>query len=259
MPGGDEELKKFIKVLSYQDNDKILINSAKASFADELEVLKNTGEHLADKVKDAAERIITPAKSSNIPKQAPIQTIDGIENRLMNKSPDAAGTVLRPRTPVVDKKSSFFSELKYDISLSDITIKRDLGKGLKFKSNIDFFDKITTQNIEKTGTGGYTRFSAGVGYAPFNKLAKIDLQYSMPQRFIRSRIYLRKENPGINAEYGEQIGKDQTLNFKGSLFKSDAAFEIEYRKKLDDTRNLSIGAYGSSKYKETGIYGRIGF
>ncbi len=257
MPGEEEEFKRFIKILSYGDNDKILLNSTKDAFAKEIEVLKNTGENLAEKIKDTAEKIITPGKDKNIIVTAPIQTIDGIENRLMNTETDGAGTVMRPKTPVVEKKSSFFKKLKYDVSLSDISIRRQLKPDLNLYSNIDFFDKITTQNIEKSGP--YTKFSAGVGYAPFNNMVKIDLQYNMPRRFLRSRIYLRKGNPGINAEYAEKLSKDETLNFKGSVFKSDAAFEFEYRKKLDEIRNISIGTYGSTKYKETGVYGRIGF
>lgn len=44
-----------------------------------------------------------------------------------------------------------------------------------------------------------------------------------------------------------------------SLFQSDAAFKAEFDTKLKDNTNLSVGAYGSTKYKEIGVTARIGF
>ena len=93
----------------------------------------------------------------------------------------------------------------------------------------------------------------------FKKRVKLDAHYTMPDSFIRGRVYIEKDNPGVNVEYIREMPKDGTLNINGGVFKDDAAFQIEYNAKLDKNTKMVIGAYGTTKYKETGVYGRLEF
>ena len=84
--------------------------------------------------------------------------------------------------------------------------------------------------------------------------------YTMPNQNIRGKIYLQKDNSGVNVSYGKKISKDHTLNAKAAVFEKDAAFEIELKKKVKKT-DIAIGTGGYTNYPSHIIYtyARIGF
>lgn len=264
MPDGDDVLRLFKNAMSYRNNRRVLIDAAKSEYAKELEVLQDKGEDIVDKLKVTAKKIVK-GKDEQKPKKpeteqtAPVLAAERYEKSFMNMNIDAAGSVMRPNAPVIHKKSSFFKNIKYDISVSNIVSSNDIGNNMVFVRDLDFFDKTLTLNLQKTGSTGKTQFSAGAGYNAFKNRLKVDVRYDMPQQYVRGRVYLEKNNPGINAEYVKELPKDGKLNINGGVFKEDAAFQVEYNTKLDKDSRLIIGAYGTTKYKETGVYGRLEF
>ena len=263
MPDGDEVLRLFKNAISYRDSKKVLINSAKKEYAAEIDVLQEKGENIADKLKDAAKSIFVGKEDEYYPKSThgttPTISQERYENSFMNTNIDATRTVMRPDPPVIKKKSAFFKNTKYNVSVSNFVSERQIGENKILARDVDFFDKTATLNFQKVGNGGYTKLSAGAGYNFFKKRVKVDVHYTMPTQFIRGRVYLEKDNPGINAEYIKQMPRDGTLNVSGAVFKEDAAFQVEYNAKLDSDTRMVIGAYGTTKYKETGVYGRLEF
>lgn len=263
MPGRDEVLRLFKNAMSYNDSRRVLINSAKSEYSDELSMLQEKGESIADRLKDVARNVLKGEKDEYTPKSTkgttPTISQERYEDNFMNTNIDAQRTVMRPKPPVVEKKSSFFKNVKYDVSVSNIVSKRQIGHNTVLSRDLDFFDKTATLNIQKIGKGDYTKLSAGAGYNFFKKRVKIDAHYTMPNHFIRGRIYIEKDNPGVNAEYIKQMPKDGSLCINGAVFKEDAAFQVEYKTPLDKNTKMVIGAYGTTKYKETGFYGRLEF
>ena len=241
MPDRDQVLRLFKNAMSYRDSKRVVLNSAKQAYSEELDVLQETGENLADRLKATAKRIIKgEEKEEYYPKTSkgttPTISQERYENSFMKTDIDAARIVMRPKPPVVKKKSAFFKN-----------------------GNDDFFDKTMTLNFQKVGDGGYTKLSAGAGYNFFKKRIKLDVHYTLPEQFMRGRIYLEKDNPGINAEYIKEMPRDGALSVNAGVFKEDAAFQIEYNTNLDDKMKVIVGAYGTTKYKEAGVYGRVEF
>ena len=112
MPDGDEVLRLFKNAISYRDSKKVLINSAKKEYAEEIDVLQEKGENLADKLKDAAKSIFVGKEDEYYPKSTqgttPTISQERYENSFMNTNIDATRTVMRPDPPVIKKKSAFF-------------------------------------------------------------------------------------------------------------------------------------------------------
>ncbi len=254
MPEPNEnKLNMFIDAISYKDNDKKIIKSIHTEFADEIKLLKDKGEDLLDKVND----IISPQKTDY--GTTPVITQDRIENGLMSTSADAVNTVFQPRTPVVEKKSAFFDDVKYKIRGTELSAYKKLNKSTNLNTKVDFFDKTIELNIKKSPEGSSSYLSTGAGYNPFSNTLKLNVSYSEPLVSFTGRAYLRENNPGISGNCNYKINKNSSLNINAAAFKSDMAFDMEYNKKLDTQRTFSIGAYGSTQYKEVGIYARIGY
>ena len=263
MPDRDQVMRLFKSAMSYRDSKRVLINSAKKEYAEEIDILQEKGESIADKLKTTAKIIIKGKDDEYYPKTAkgttPTISQERYENSYMNTNIDATRTVMRPKPPVIEKSSKFFKNVKYDVSISNIVSERQIGHNSILARDVDFFDKTATFSFQKIGDGGYTKISAGAGYNFFKKRVKLDAHYTMPDSFIRGRVYIEKDNPGVNVEYIREMPKDGTLNINGGVFKDDAAFQIEYNAKLDKNTKMVIGAYGTTKYKETGVYGRLEF
>ena len=259
MPGEDEALKLFTRAISRRETQNVLLKSAKSEFSNELNTLQETGENIAETIK----KLFKGKKDEHMPKSAngttPTISQERYEDSFMNTNLDAQRSVMRPNAPVIGKKSALFKNVEYEVSVSNIVSKRQVGHNTILARDLDLFDKTATFNIQKLGNGGYTKFSTGAGYNFFKKRVKIDAHYTMPRHFIRGRVYLEKDNPGINAEYIKQMPKDGSLNINGGVFKEDAAFQVEYKTPLDKNTKMVIGAYGTTKYKETGVYGRLEF
>lgn len=264
MPDREQVLRLFKNAMSYRDSKRVVLNSAKQAYSEELDVLQETGENLADRLKATAKRIIKgEEKEEYYPKTSkgttPTISQERYENSFMKTDIDAARIVMRPKPPVVKKKSAFFKNVKYDVSVSNIVSERQIGHNSILARDLDFFDKTMTLNFQKVGDGGYTKLSAGAGYNFFKKRIKLDVHYTLPEQFMRGRIYLEKDNPGINAEYIKEMPRDGALSVNAGVFKEDAAFQIEYNTNLDDKMKVIVGAYGTTKYKEAGVYGRVEF
>lgn len=267
MPDKDDELKKFLKAVSAGDTEKALLKSAEQEFSTEYKVLKETGENLIQTLENKAKDITTSEetlqKETTPPppnSQIPSLNIERLENNLRSKTVDAGSTVMHPQTPVIEKSSHFFKDVKYDVGLANIEARKEINKLSSISADIDFFDKTATLNYKRNGNNKNTTISAGAGYNPFKQRVKFDVRYTMPNQNIRGKIYLQKDNSGVNVSYGKKISKDHTLNAKAAVFEKDAAFEIELKKKVKKT-DIAIGTGGYTNYPSHIIYtyARIGF
>ena len=162
MPDGDDVLRLFKNAMSYRNNRRVLIDAAKSEYAKELEVLQDKGEDIVDKLKVTAKKIVK-GKDEQKPKKpeteqtAPVLAAERYEKSFMNMNIDAAGSVMRPNAPVIHKKSSFFKNIKYDVSVSNIVSSNDIGNNMVFVRDLDFFDKTLTLNLQKTGSRWHRR------------------------------------------------------------------------------------------------------
>ncbi len=262
MPDKDNELKKFLKSVSSGDTEKVILKSAEQEFSTEYKIVKETGEKLLKRLENEVKDALTSEKEIPSPpqNQIPRLNIERLENNLKETTVNAGSTVMTPHTPVTKKDSHFFDDVKYDIGITNIEARKKIGKSSSISTDIDFFDKTATLNYQKKGNNENTIISAGAGYNPFKQRVKFDVRYTMPNQSIRGKIYLQKNNSGMNISYGKKIAKDHTLNAKAAVFEKDAAFEIELKKKVKKT-DIAIGAGGYTNYPSHIIYtyARIGF
>lgn len=262
MPDKDNELKKFLKAVSAGDTEKFILKSAEQEFSTEYNSLKETGTNIIEKIetklKDTNNKEeINPSQPNA---QVPALNIEKLENNLRSKTVNAGSTVMLPQTPVVKKESHFFEDVKYDIGIANIEAKKQINQLSSVSTDIDFFDKTATLNYKRNCNSKNTAITAGAGYNPFKQRVKFDVRYTMPNQNIRGKIYLQKDNSGVNVSYGKKISKDHTLNTKAAIFEKDAAFEIEVKKKVKKT-DITIGTGGYTNYPSHIIYtyARIGF
>lgn len=248
-----EEIDLFCDILKRTNSDDVLLKAAENSYESEI-------KNVEEKAVDIAEGVLKKLKpiKKNEKHTTPTLIDEKVEDNVRKTTPDATSTAMRPNFPVVEKTSKFFKDLKYDISLDGVEATRNLNNNFSVSTNLDVFDKMVGANIEKK-YNDYAKFKAGIEYEPFHNSGKLKAEYSTRMSNLYGNVYLNKDNPGVNAGYNKKINKNTSLSTNVSVFKEDAAFAATYNRVLKDKSELSLGAYGSTKYKEIGVTARIGF
>lgn len=257
-PDTGDNFKIFFKVLSHSDGDDMIIDSALDAYSPQISVLETKGKDLLETIGDGAKRLFDKDNAFgpdylNPSNTTPTTTNEAIEHQIKKKSDSAANAVFRPDVPSVEKKSSFFKGVKYDVSVDEFSAMKKISPTVQAGAVVDYFDKSVGLKYKKTTPGGFTTFRGEVEYEPFDSTVQVYTRYDVPMNSVSARLYLNENNPGISAGYSKQINKKSDFSANASWFKSDAAFEANYRTKLKDDSYLSVGAYGSTHYKEAGV------
>lgn len=124
-----------------------------------------------------------------------------------------------------------------------------MGTGLYF----DYFDQELGLHLTNTGSNTEYTLKGEVGYELSDDCLNVAVSYKDKILALSGKFYLDKGNPGVVAKYTHQIDKNNKINMNAAYFKDDAAFEINLRTQLPDKSKLSIGAYGSTGYKQVGV------
>ncbi len=257
-PNNGDNFKAFFDVLSDKNGDDMLVDAAMKSYSDELSSLEKQGRDVLEVVGDSAKKLFSKKKAVapdylNETNTAPVLTNEAVEHQIKRKTNTAADAVFRPETPSVQKKSTFFKDLKYDVSLDEFDVIKKFSPSFECGTSVDYFDKSVGLKVKNSTNGGRTTFKGAVEYEPFDNTLQMSSRYEMPKSSFDARAYLNKDNPGLSVGYSQQIDKNSCVRANASWFKSDAAFEVDYRSKLKDNSYLSVGAYGSTTYKEVGV------
>ena len=261
MPNDHERFDVFLDIINNSDSDKVILESAEKEYSKEIKTITKGAEDFA---KDAWEKI-TSRKSfdtrvTNPTHSTPTFIDQQIESNIKDKKPSAVNAVMRPELPKVEKKSEFFKDVKYYVSLDEVEAKKKLNNNLTLGSSIDIFDKSIGTSLEKQYGNGDIRLKGQVEYRPFDNSCCLNVNYSTPQKNIYGNVDLNKDNPGVNAGYYNRINKRTFLGINAGIYKDDAAFEVNYKKQfINDKSNLTMGFFGSTRYKEIGLRARIGF
>ncbi len=247
-----DKVDLFYKVLKDTDSDDKILRAAEYQYKPQINTIERKAEDLGEEI---LERIKPKKKSED---NVPTLTIERIENNVKKTVPDATSTAMRPKFPVVKQTSKFFKELDYDVSLDGVEATHQIKDGLSVSSNVDVFDKMVGFNVKKQ-YNPQVSFSAGAEYEPFHNSGKLKASYNTNYYNVYGNMYLNKDNPGLNAGYSRRINFNSSFSTSVSVFKDDAALYANYNKRFMDNSQLSLGAYASTKYKEIGFTGRIGF
>lgn len=247
-----DKLDLFYKVLKENDGDDQILDAVQEQYQGEI----NTVERKAEDIGEMVLKKIIPDKEK--PESVPTLTTERIEDNVRRTTPDATATAMRPSFPVIKQTSRFFKDLKYDVSLDGVEATHRLGNCMSLSSNLDVFDKMVGFNFERE-YNSQVRFKTGVEYEPFHNSGKLKASYSTRDLNVYGNVYLNKDNPGINAGYSRRINFNSSFSTSVGIFKEDAAIYANYNKQFQDKSQLSVGAYGSTKYKEIGLTARLGF
>ena len=263
-PDDGDNFKLFFKVMSANDGDDMLLDAAAESYSTELGILERRGQDILETLEKGAKKIFNKDKAVapdylNPAGTVPTTTPEAVEHQIKKKGNTAADVVFRPETPSVEKKSTFFKDVKYDVSIDEFSAMKKITPTAEAGTVVDYFDKSVGLKYQQKSPGGYTTFKGEVEYEPFDNTLQVSSSYTVPQHSIDGRVYLNKENPGVSAGYSQRINKNTYLRANASWFKSDTAFEVSYKSKLKDNSYLSVGAYGSTYHKETGVRLRWNF
>ena len=264
-PDDGDNFKLFFKVLSDSNGDDVLLDSALETYSPQISVLESKGKDLLETIGEGAKKFFKKDKDAAAPdylnptNAVPTTTNEAIEHQLKRKSSNAADVVFRPQAQSVEKNSSFFKDVKYNVSIDEFNAMKKFTPEIDAGATVDYFDKSVGLKYKQTGNGGYTTFKGTLEYEPFDSTVRVTSSYHMPNCSIDGGVYLNKDNPGISAGYSQKINPKSYLRANASLFKSDAAFEVNYNKELKDGSHLSVGGYGSTYYKEAGVRLRWNF
>ncbi len=264
LPDDGDNFKMFFRVMSDNDGDDMLLDAAVDSYSTEIGILERRGKDILDTLEKGAKKLFNKKKAVapdylNPAGTVPTTTPEAVEHQIKKKGNSAADAVFRPETPSVEKKSSFFKDVKYDVSVDEFSAMKKITPTAEAGTVVDYFDKSIGLKYENKSPGGYTTFKSELEYEPFDNTLQVSSSYSMPNSSVDGRVYLNKDNPGVSAGYSQRINKNSYLRANVSCFKSDAAFEVSYKSKLKDNSYLSVGAYGSTYHKETGVRLRWNF
>ena len=263
-PDVGDNFKMFLRVLDDNDGDDIMLDAALDSYSTELDILERRGLDILETIGNGAKKLFGKKKAVapdylNPAGTVPTTTDEAVEHQLKRKVNTAADVVFRPEVPSVEKKSTFFKDVNYDVSIDKFSAMKKLTPNLEAGTVVDYFDKAIGVQLKKSPDGSYTTLKGSIEYEPFDNTLQIKSSYHMPLNSIEAKVYLNKGNPGAAAEFSKQISKKTYIKANASWFKSDAAFEIDYKTKLKDDSYITIGAYGSTYYKETGMRFRWNF
>lgn len=261
-----ENFKLFCRVLSRTDSDDLIFDNAQSAFSGELRFLEREGRDFLEVVGEKAKNLFSSSKEKafepdylNRTNSLPTLTNESVEHQMKRKSNTAADALFRPELRTVEKKSQFFNDVKYDVSLDKFYTRKKISPTLEGGTVIDYFDKSVGLQFQHKSMSQRTSFKGAVEYEPFDNTLKISGRYREPDSTIDGKFYLNEGNPGVSAGYSKQLSPKARFRVGASFFKSDAAFDIDYKTKLKDNSHLSIGAYGSTYYKEAGIKGKWNF
>lgn len=242
MPGEDNEFEKAYKLARATDSDDVFFNTLEKAYANQIDFLKGLPEDLYVK--------LTQKKEPKKPDAVSTLASEQVEDNVRNTTPDAMSTVMRPEFKTTEK-ASLLSDLKYHISLNKVKAEKKLNKDESVYAVTDFFDKSVGLEYEKKQEG--VIWKTGLEYDPFDSSTKLTTNYSYAKRSYKASIYADKDNYGVNLGYSCKATKDSKFVINTSLFKSDSAARLEYRKQMNNGDNIGVGAYWSSKYKEAGV------
>lgn len=242
----DNELKNAYNVFKDTNSDEFVFNALKKGYSDEIKILKKIPENFVEKVFNKDEK--------NITKTTPTFSSEQVEENI-KESPNAVRTVMRPEVESVEKKSHLFSNLKYDVSLDKLEVKKRLNNSETFSLVSDNFDKAVGVSYKKQI--GNAVWKSGLEYEPFDEGFKLTTNYQIKGQAYSAKLYIDEENYGVNLGGKYKIDKNSQVKFSGSLFKTDSAVKIEYQTEDRQGNKTSIGLYGSTKYKEIGVTFRM--
>lgn len=261
-----ETFKLFCRVLSRSNGDDLILDNAQSAFSDELSFLEKEGKDFLEVVGERAKNLFSSSKEKafesdylNKTNSMPMLTNESVEHQMKRKSNTAADALFRPELRTVEKKSHFFKDVKYDVSLDKFYTRKKITPTLEGGTVIDYFDKSVGLQFRHNSVSQKTSFKGAVEYEPFDNTLKISGRYREPDSTIDGKFYLNEGNPGVSAGYSKRISDKARWRVGASFFKSDAAFDVDYKIKLNDNSQLSIGAYGSTYYKEAGVRGTWNF
>ncbi len=256
----DDGLKKFINTLTKSDADEDLLESVKGTYSKQISSAVEFGEDILDRAKTKIQARTQEFNSLNSENRSvPTLQSEQFENNLEKTNKDAISTVMRPDVPEYSKKSNLFKSLDYKVRADRFTVLKDVGKNTKISAAVDIFDKSAGIGFEKQVKNERTRISGNLEYEPFDNAIEASMNYNDGRNNFSGSIYLKEGNPGISSNFAQTITPKTEFKINASLFSSDAAFKAELDTKLKDNSNLSLGAYGSTKYKEIGVTARLSF
>lgn len=256
----DEKLKTFVKVFTKSDADEALLDAVKTRYSEEISAAVNLGENLLDKAKTKIEGKKSLKKSDKpMDNTVPVLQTEEFDTQLRKTKKDAVSTVMRPDVPEYTKKSSLFKSLNYKVRADKVTATKEIGNNTGISGTIDVFDKSAGLGFEKQLKNERTRITGNIEYEPFDNALEANFGYNDSRNNFSGSIYLKEGNPGVSTNFAQTVTPKTSFSVSASLFQSDAAFKAEFDTKLKDNTNLSVGAYGSTKYKEIGVTAKIGF
>ena len=236
-----EPLSRFLETAQDNNVDDALL---------EAPVVKRTLHNLENFGKDLGESAEKILKRPPVKPAGPTPTYK--ESAFVK--PKSEGTLYNvtnreDKLPIVTKASKFIKDASYGI--------RGLTASAKYKD-------YSLYAGEKVGLGwskeqGATTSNIKAEYNVGNGKTKIEYSRKNPINSYNISLFNQDGNNGISAGYSQKINPKSYLRANASLFKSDAAFEVNYNKELKDGSHLSVGGYGSTYYKEAGVRLRWNF
>ena len=242
----DKNLKNAYNVAKATDSDDFLLKAVRDEFADELKFLAGIPEELYDKFirKDIN------LKSPSVSTLAAEQIEEGVKT-----PPDATKIVMRPKFTSVEKPSHFFSDIKYNVSLDKVKVKKKLDKQNSIALVGDVFDKSV--GVAHVRNKGWTLWKSGIEFEPKDCAFNLKTEFRADKQCYKAAVYLNDKNSGVNIGICRDLNKNGKIYINGSVFESDAACKIEYQAKEQDGSKTSFGVYGSTKYNELGVFFRV--
>lgn len=257
----DNRLKAFVNTIKNTDSDEVILDAVKSEYFAEIGSAVNLGKDILDKAKNKFHDLKKDSKQLDNPEEQTTPTFqrEQFGNQLQKTERDAVSTVMRPDVPEYNKKSKLFKDLDYSVGADGVTAVKDVNGNTDITASLDIFDKSAGLGFAKQLDGERTKISGSIEYEPLDNAIEGNAGYNDGRNNLTGSIYLKEGNPGISADFAKTINSKTTINVSASVFKSDAAFKAEFDTKLKDNTNLSVGAYGSTKYKEIGVTARMWF
>lgn len=253
MEENQDDLKTFLNVLSSNDNNYQIINKTPELFSKETTHLDKIGKSYLEKIGEAAFYEITDKKAP-----APTLNTELTEFQYRKDSHSASGEIFKPQFSTKEKNSSFFKDIKYKTSIDKFSVVKEFPNQTETSTYGNWFDKsVGVQLKQQNKDKSYIKYNTE--YELLNNTVNIGVSYYEPSFSIGGKVYLDDGNPGVSAKFAKKFDTDNYLHINAAYFKEDAAFNVNYSKTTKDNTRITLGGYGSTLFKEVGVYGKLYF